>query len=89
MQVHDIPATALALWGIAHPMEGRNAWPLAAAEAASIRDHVVIGWARLCNGRAEARVPVRDDQWNYVVGVGYEDPDPELHDLRQDPEDLR
>ena len=61
---------ALALLGIVQPMEGRNAWPLVTGEAAPIRDHVVIGWARFCNGRAEARGSVWDDQWNYVVGVG-------------------
>jgi hypothetical protein len=70
VQGHDIPATALALLGIIQPMEGRNAWPLVTGEMAAIRDHVVTGWARFSNGRAEARVSVRDDQWNYVVGVG-------------------
>ena len=68
-------------------MEGGNVWPLVTGESASIRDHVVIGWAPFANGRAKARVSVRDDRWNYVVGVGYEDPEPELYDLRQDPEE--
>jgi len=87
VQAHDIPATALALLGVEHPVEGMNAWPMVTGEAVSIRDHVVIGWAPFCNGRAEARVSVRDDLWNYVVGVGYEDPTPELYDLRKDPEE--
>ena len=87
VQAHDIPATALALLGMEHPMEGMNAWPMVTGEVASIRDHVVIGWAPFCNGRAQARVSVRDDLWNYVVGVGYEDPTPELYDLREDPEE--
>ena len=87
VQAHDIPATALALLGMEHPMEGMNAWPMVTGEVASIRDHVVIGWAPFCNGRAQARVSVRDDLWNYVVGVGYEDPTPELYDLRGDPEE--
>jgi arylsulfatase A-like enzyme len=87
VQAHDIPATALALLGIEHPMEGQNAWPVVMGQAEGIRDYVVIGWARFCNGRAEARVSVRDEGWNYVVGVGYEDQEPELYDLREDPEE--
>ncbi len=85
VQAHDMTATILRLVGIDHRSEGLDAWPLVTGKARAIRDHVVIGWAKFCQGRALARASVRDRRWNYVVGVGYEDAEPELYDLTQDP----
>ena len=87
VQAHDIPATILARLGVPHPTEGLDAWPLVTGEAQAIRDHVVTGWATFCNGRATARASARDAGWNYVVGIGYDDPQPELYDLHADPEE--
>ena len=32
---------------------------------------------------------MRDDEWNYVVAVGQEDPDPELYHLPSDPDEKK
>lgn len=85
VQAHDLAPTILSQLAVPAELDGVDFWPLATGEGESIRDHVVIGWADWANGRARGRVSVRDDEWNYVVGTGYEDEGPQLYDLRSDP----
>ncbi len=85
VQAHDLPATLLEMLDIPAELDGRDFWPLVTGEADSIRDHVVIGWGDWSNGRARGRASVRDDEWSYVIGTGYEDETPELYDLTADP----
>jgi arylsulfatase A-like enzyme len=89
VQAHDLPATLLTMLDIPAELDGRDFWPLVTGETESIRDHVVIAWADWAEGRARGRVSVRDDEWNYVVGTGYEDETPELYRLTDDPDEDR
>ncbi|MBL7201078.1 MAG: sulfatase [Anaerolineae bacterium] len=54
-----------------------------------LRDHVVTGWAGFVAGNAGGRASVRDEEWNYVVSVHEEDPNPELYHLPSDPDEVR
>ncbi len=89
VQAHDLTATLLKMLDVPAELDGLDFWPLATGEAESIRDHVVIAWADWSEGRARGRVSVRDDEWNYVVGTGYEDETPELYRLSDDPDEVR
>lgn len=89
VQAHDLPATLLAMLNVPAELDGEDFWPLAMGETESIRDHVVIAWADWAEGRARGRVSARDDDWNYVVGTGYEDETPELYQLSEDPDENR
>ncbi|MFH1929202.1 MAG: hypothetical protein ABIK79_13670, partial [Chloroflexota bacterium] len=78
--------TALRLLDVPYAnVDGEDAWSLVTGEREMIRDHVVIGWAEFSVGNAGARASVRDDEWNYVVSVHEEDPNPELYHLPSDP----
>ena len=85
VQAHDLAPTVLTQLGVPAEMDGMDFWPLVTGESQRIRDHVVIAWADWAEGRARGRVSVRDDEWNYVVGTGYEDESAQLYDLENDP----
>ena len=85
VQSHDIVPTMMHLLGNDYTFcDGENVWPLVTGEKDSVRDHVITGWAGWSDGRAQGRASVRDDEWNYVVSIGIEDPNPELYHLPSD-----
>ena len=89
VQSHDLLPTALRLLDVPYAnVDGQDAWALVTGERNALRDHVVIGWASFVSGNAGGRASVRDDEWNYVVSVHEEDPDPELYHLPSDPDEL-
>ena len=80
--------TALGLLGMeADFCDGKNAWPLVTGDVDSLRDYVITGWAGWNDGPAHGRASVRDTEWNYTVGVGYADEQPELFHLAEDPDE--
>jgi len=87
VQSHDMMPTVLGLLGYPYETDGVDVWPLATGAKSSVRDHVVIGWADWAQGTARGRASIRDGQWNYVVGVGYEDEQPELYHVTEDPDE--
>ncbi len=88
VQAHDIFPTVLGLLDIPCQSAGGNAWELVTNKGASIRDHVVIGWAGWSEGNAVGRVSVRDDEWNYVTTVGADGPS-ELYHLPEDADESK
>ena len=89
VQSHDLLPTLLNLTDIPYAnVDGQDIWPLVTGEREAVRDHVVIGWSEFAAGNATGRCSVRDNNWNYVVAVGREDPAPELYDLEQDPKEV-
>jgi arylsulfatase A-like enzyme len=90
VQSHDLMPTLLNLLEIPYAnVDGYDAWSLVTGERDTLRDHVVSGWAGFTVGNAGGRASVRDDTWNYVVSVGEEDPEPELYNVRLDPDERR
>lgn len=87
VQAHDLLPTLFGFLGIPMEVDGRDVWPMVSNAAAPVRDHVVIGWSDWANGPARGYASVRDDQWNYIVGTGFEDPAPKLYRLAEDPEE--
>ena len=86
VQSHDLMPTALNLLGYpASFCDGEDVWPLVTGGKASIRDHVITGWAGWNDGPAKGRASVRDHSWNYTVAVGYSDDGSELFHLPDDP----
>lgn len=85
VQAHDVMPTILALLDVPGEADGADVWPVVTGATEKVRDYAVIGWAGWSSGTAKGRASVRDDGWNYVVGVGEPDPNPELYDLTTDP----
>ncbi len=89
VQSHDLMPTLLRLLEVPYAnVDGQDAWALVTGEKEALRDHIVTGWAGFVEGNAGGRAAVRDDAWNYVVTVHEEDPEPELYDLRADPDEV-
>jgi arylsulfatase A-like enzyme len=89
VQSHDLTPTLLRLLDVPYAnVDGLDAWTLVTGEREKLRDHIVIGWAGFVAGNAGGRASVRDDEWNYVVTVHEEDPEPELYHLPGDPDEL-
>jgi arylsulfatase A-like enzyme len=85
VQSHDLLPTVLRLLDVAYAnVDGQDAWTLVTGKRKQLRDHVVIGWAGFVTGPAGGRASVRDEEWNYVVSVHEEDPQPELYHLASD-----
>ena len=87
VQSHDVMPTILDLLDVPYHTDGESVWPLVTGETSSIRDTIVCGWAEFANGSATARASVRTDDWNFVHAVGREEHEPELYDLKTDPEE--
>jgi len=85
VQAHDLASTLCGMLGIPFIGDGRDFWPMAVNGGPPVRDHVVIGWAQFSRGRACGYASVRDSEWNYCVGTGFEDPEPKLYHLTKDP----
>jgi len=89
VQSHDFLPTALGLLEVPYAnVDGQDAWALVTGERDALRDHVVIGWAGFGTGNAGGRASVRDDEWNYVVSVHEDDPQPELYHIATDPTEM-
>jgi arylsulfatase A-like enzyme len=89
VQSHDLAPTLLRLLDVPYAnVDGQDAWTLVTGERSSLRDHVVTGWAGFVAGNAGGRASVRDEEWNYVVSVHEEDPNPELYHLPSDPDEV-
>jgi len=90
VQSHDFMPTALHLLGMEYAAaDGENVWGLVTGERDRIREYAITGWAGWADGSARGRASVRDDRWNYCVGTGYPDDEPELFDLEADPKEIR
>ena len=85
VQAHDLAPTLLGQCEVPVEMDGEDFWPIATGKADAIRDHAVIAWADWAEGRARGYCSVRDDRWNFQIGTGFEDDDPRLYDLQNDP----
>ncbi|MCX7013304.1 MAG: sulfatase-like hydrolase/transferase, partial [Candidatus Sumerlaeota bacterium] len=86
VQAHDLLPTLFGMLDFPIEVDGRDVWPMAERDGAPpARDHVVIGWSDWTNGRARGHASVRDDEWNYQVATGVEDPAPKLYHLSEDP----
>ena len=84
---HDIVPTLLDLVGVPHPpMDGENLMPLIAGECASLRDHIVTGWANPGNS---TRAAVRTRDFAYSCDADAEDLDEFLFDVQADPGEMR
>jgi len=89
VQSHDLAPTALRLLEVPYAnVDGQDAWALVTGEREELRDHVVIGWAGFVSANAGGRASVRDEEWNYVVSVHEDDPEPELYHLPSDPDEV-
>ncbi|HLH73517.1 MAG TPA: sulfatase [Chloroflexota bacterium] len=78
VQNQDFVPTILSLLDIPCPrLDGENIWPIAVDNAASMRDHVVIGW--------ESYASIRDANWNLIVNTQKLDDNLRLYNLREDP----
>jgi len=87
VQAHDLMPTSLGFLGIPVQADGVDIWPMVAKGAPPVRDHAVIGWSDWANGRARGYASIRDDEWNYIIGTGFEDKQPRLYHLTEDPEE--
>jgi len=88
VQSHDLMPTALNLLGIEYTFcDGVDVWQLVTGETESVRDYVITGWAGWNEGPAMGRASVRDNEWNFTVTIGKNEPDYELFDLSSDPEE--
>jgi arylsulfatase A-like enzyme len=88
VQSHDLMPTLLRLLEVPYAnVDGQDAWALVTGERKQLRDHIVTGWAGFAVGNADGRASVRDETWNYTVAIREEDPEPELHNVRLDPDE--
>ena len=82
VQNYDLAPTILDLTGQGHAaeaMDGQSVWRLVTGEQTSLREFATTAWLN--------RISVRDQRWNYVTGWDYEDPQPELYDHVNDPDE--
>ncbi len=88
VQSHDVMPTLLHLLDVPYAnVDGQEAWSLVTDERETLRDHIVTGWAGFAIGNPDGRASVRDETWNYTVSILDENPDPELYNVRLDPEE--
>lgn len=84
VQNQHLAPTILDLAGIseaAEGMDGQSLMGMLSGDEIELHDFVITGW----NDYAS----VRDNNWNYVINYMAEIPQPELYDLRSDPEEAR
>lgn len=80
VQNQDLVPTLLSLLGIPQPpLDGRNAWPDTARQAAP--DHVITGWGE--------HACVRDDTWSLMVNTLHPESGARLYHHAQDPLETR
>lgn len=85
VQNQDVLPTVFGLLDIpCPPLDGHDLWQLVTRETQPrhpLRDHVVTGWDRYAS--------IRDDRWNLIVDTLDPERDMRLHDLRDDPLELK